>query len=90
MASYGAIAKAAGGSPRAVGNVMCRKLFAPIALCHMVVSSEFTLGGYGGGLSVKHDFLVREKQGYASRRHIPIGDKELQVLSVEFVLKNSK
>ncbi|MBM4401230.1 MAG: hypothetical protein FJ045_04685, partial [Crenarchaeota archaeon] len=30
VASYGAIAKAAGGSPRAVGNVMARNPFAPL------------------------------------------------------------
>ena len=63
VASYGSIAKAAGGSPRAVGNVMARNPFAPLVPCHRVVSSDFTLGGYGGGLNVKLDFLVRKKRG---------------------------
>jgi methylated-DNA-[protein]-cysteine S-methyltransferase len=86
VASYGSIAKAAGGSPRAVGNVMARNPFAPLIPCHRVVSSDFTLGGYGGGLSVKLEFLVREKRGYTSPRQIPFGDKKLQVFPVEFVL----
>jgi len=90
VASYGSIAKAAGGSPRAVGRVMAENPFAPIVPCHRVVSSDFTLGGYGGGLSVKLEFLVREKRGYTSPRQIPVGDKKLQVFPVEFVLKKLK
>jgi O-6-methylguanine DNA methyltransferase len=86
VASYGSIAKAAGGSPRAVGNVMARNPFAPLVPCHRVVSSDFTLGGYGGGLDVKLDFLVREKRGYTHPRQIPVGDRKLQVFPVEFVL----
>ncbi|MEM3824367.1 MAG: methylated-DNA--[protein]-cysteine S-methyltransferase, partial [Candidatus Bathyarchaeia archaeon] len=53
VTSYGAIAKAVGGSPRAVGNVMAMNPFAPLVPCHRVVCSDFTLGGYGGGLNVK-------------------------------------
>lgn len=63
VASYGAIAKAAGGGPRAVGNVMASNPLAPIVPCHRVVSSDFTLGGYGGGLELKLELLVREKRG---------------------------
>jgi O-6-methylguanine DNA methyltransferase len=87
VASYGAIAKAAGGSPRAVGNVMARNPFAPLVPCHRVVSSDFTLGGYGGGLDVKLEFLTREKRGYASPRQIPVDGKKLQVFPIEFVLR---
>jgi len=90
VASYGSIAKAAGGSPRAVGNVMARNPFAPLVPCHRVVSSDFTLGGYGGGLDAKLDFLVREKRGYTSPRQIPVDSKKLQVFPVEFVFKKSK
>ena len=90
VASYGSIAKAAGGSPRAVGNVMARNPFVPLVPCHRVVSSDFTLGGYGGGLNVKLDFLVREKRGYTSPRQIPVDKRKLQVFPVEFVLKKSK
>jgi len=87
VSSYGSIAKAAGGSPRAVGHVMTLNPFAPIVPCHRVVSSDFTLGGYGGGLSVKREFLIREKRGYTSVREIPLGDEKLQVFPVEFVLR---
>ena len=90
VASYGSVAKAAGGSPRAVGNVMAANPFAPIVPCHRVVSSDFSLGGYGGGLDVKHAFLVREKRGYKSQREIPVGSKKLMVFPVEFVLKKLK
>ena len=91
VSSYGAIAKAVGGSPRAVGGVMASNPFAPIVPCHRVVSSDFTLGGYGGGygegLKVKLAFLKREKQGYTSNREISVNDKKLQVFPVELVLK---
>ena len=86
VASYGSIAKAAGGSPRAVGNVMARNPFAPVVPCHRIVSADFTLGGYGGGLDVKLEILTREKRGYRSPREIPVGSKKLLVFPVEFVL----
>ena len=87
VASYGSVAKAAGGSPRAVGRVMASNPFAPIIPCHRVVSADFTLGGYGGGLDTKLEFLIREKRGYTSPREIRVGDKKLQVFPVEYVLK---
>jgi methylated-DNA-[protein]-cysteine S-methyltransferase len=87
VTSYGAIAKAAGGSPRSVGRVMASNPFAPIVPCHRVVSSDFTLGGYGGGLAAKLEFLIREKRGYASTREIEVGNKKLRVFPVERVLK---
>ena len=90
VASYGSIAKAVGGSPRAVGNVMAANPFAPIIPCHRVVSSDFTLGGYGGGLNVKLEFLVREKRGYTSPREIPVDDKKLQIFPIELVLRKLK
>jgi len=87
VASYGSVANAAGGGPRAVGNVMAANPFAPVVPCHRVVSSDFTLGGYGGGLDVKLDFLVREKRGYTSPKEIPVGERKLMVFPVEFVLR---
>jgi methylated-DNA-[protein]-cysteine S-methyltransferase len=87
VASYGAIAKAAGGNPRSVGRVMASNPFAPIVPCHRVVSSDCTLGGYGGGLTAKLEFLIREKRGYTSAREIAMGDKKLQVFPVEHVLR---
>ena len=87
VASYGAIAKAAGGSPRSVGRVMASNPFAPIVPCHRVVSSDFTLGGYGGGSTAKLEFLIREKRGHPSAREIAVGNKKLQVFPVERVLR---
>jgi len=87
VTSYGAIAKAAGGSPRAVGHVMSLNPFAPIVPCHRVVNSDFALGGYGGGLNVKLEMLIREKRGFVSMKEISADDEKLQVFPVEFVLK---
>jgi len=89
VTSYGAIAKAAGGSPRAVGNVMAKNPFAPVVPCHRVVSADCTLGGYGGGLKMKLEILTREKRGYTAHMEIPVGDRKLQVFPVEFVLKKT-
>lgn len=87
VSSYGSVAKAGGGSPRAVGRVMAMNPFAPVVPCHRVVSSDFTLGGYGGGLKAKLDFLKREKRGHATKGEIPVNGKKLQVFPVEFVLE---
>jgi O-6-methylguanine DNA methyltransferase len=90
VTTYGSIAKVAGGSPRAVGNVMAANAFAPIVPCHRVVSSDFTLGGYGGGLDVKREFLIREKRGYESPWEIPLDEGDLAIFPVEFVLRKLK
>ncbi len=90
VASYGSIAKAAGGSPRAVGRVMASNPFAPIVPCHRVVRSDFTLGGYGGGLDLKLEILKRESRGYTSKREIQRNNKKLDLFPVEFVFKKLK
>ena len=90
VASYAAVAKAAGGSARSVGRVMATNPFAPIVPCHRVVKSDFTLGGYGGGLKAKHEILVREKRRHTAKLDIPVGNKKLQVFPVELVLKKLK
>ena len=86
VTSYGLIAKAVGGGPRAVGNVMAMNPFAPIVPCHRVVRTDFTLGGYGGGLGVKLQILKREKRGYTSEKEIPVDGKKLRLFPVEFLL----
>jgi len=90
VASYGSVAKAAGGSPRAVGRVMALNPFPLIVPCHRVVCSDFTLGGYGGGLSVKLEILRRESRSYNSGREIPVNGRKLQLFPVEFVLNRLK
>jgi O-6-methylguanine DNA methyltransferase len=86
VASYGGVAHAAGGSPRAVGGVMASNPFAPLCPCHRVVGSDFKLCGYGGGLDVKLAFLKRERRGYSSKKLIEAGGGKLELFPVEFVL----
>jgi len=88
ITSYGSIAKTVGGGPRAVGNVMAANPFAPIVPCHRVVKSNFTLGGYGGGLKVKLELLGREKRGFSTSKELEVNGRQLQVFPVEYVLRN--
>ena len=88
ITSYGSIAKAVGGGPRAVGNIMASNPFAPIVPCHRVVKSNFTLGGYGGGLKVKLELLSREKRGFSTSKELEVNGRHLQIFPVEHVLKN--
>jgi methylated-DNA-[protein]-cysteine S-methyltransferase len=87
VTSYGEVAKAAGGSPRAVGRVMASNPFAPLCPCHRVVASDFTLGGYGGGLDVKLAFLRRESRGYSSGKTVEAGGGRLELSPVGSVLE---
>jgi methylated-DNA-[protein]-cysteine S-methyltransferase len=88
ITSYGAIAKAVGGGPRAVGNAMACNLFPPIVPCHRVVKSDLSLGGYGaGGLRVKLKFLQRENRGYTMPKVINVEGSQLCVLPVEYVIR---
>jgi O-6-methylguanine DNA methyltransferase len=86
VASYGGVADAAGGSPRAVGRVMATNPFAPLCPCHRVVASDFSLCGYGGGLDVKLAFLKREKRGHASKKSVNARSGKLELFPVELVL----
>ena len=88
VTSYGAVAKAVGGGPRAVGNIMASNPFAPIVPCHRVVRANFTLGGYGFGLKVKMQLLQREKRGFSCDKEIEVANGQLTVFPVENVLKN--
>jgi methylated-DNA-[protein]-cysteine S-methyltransferase len=87
VTSYGAIARAVGGGPRAVGNAMACNLFPPIVPCHRVVKSNSGLGGYGaGGLKVKLEFLRREKRCYREPKNIEVCGGQLSLNPVEHVL----
>ncbi len=87
LTTYGSIAKAAGGGPRAVGNIMAANPFAPIVPCHRVVKSDFTLGGYGGGLKVKVELLRKEKKGFSIPKQLEFYGNKLQVFPVEYALR---
>jgi O-6-methylguanine DNA methyltransferase len=87
VSTYGEIAQAVGGGPRAVGNAMACNLFAPVVPCHRVVKSDLTLGGYGiGGLQVKYAFLDRERRGYSIPKTVEVCGGQLNLLPVEQVL----
>ena len=86
VTSYGALSEAAGGSPRAVGGVMASNPFAPIVPCHRVVMSDLTLGGYGGGLTLKAEMLGREKRGKSSPLEVLVASKKLRLFPVELAL----
>jgi O-6-methylguanine DNA methyltransferase len=91
VASYGAVANAVGGGPRAVGNIMAGNIFAPLVPCHRVVKTDFSLGGYsgGGGLKLKYHLLMKEKRGYTEPKDVVINNGGmLRVYPVEFTLKN--
>ena len=90
VTSYGEVAKAVGGGPRAVGQIMARNPFAPLCPCHRVLRSDLTLGGYGGGLDVKLAFLKREKRGYTSEKKIPLDGKALRVFPVELAIRKAE
>ncbi len=87
VASYGGVAAAVGGGARAVGNTMANNPFAPLVPCHRVVTSTFGLGGYGGGLRVKYEFLRKERQGFSHPKDIPVTAGVLRVFPVEVVLE---
>jgi O-6-methylguanine DNA methyltransferase len=90
VASYGGVAHAAGGSPRAVGRVMATNPFVPLCPCHRVVASDFRLCGYGGGLDVKLAFLKREKRGHTSKKLVNAKRGKLELFPVEFVLDRAE
>lgn len=88
VTSYGAIAKAVGGGPRAVGNAMACNRFPPVVPCHRVVKSDLGLGGYGaGGLGVKLAFLAREKRGFAESKSVSFDSGCLTVFPVERIIE---
>ena len=60
--TYGGLAASVGvsGGARAVGNVMAGNPFPLVIPCHRVVRSGGSLGGFGGGLSMKRALLAME------------------------------
>ena len=60
--TYGGLAASLGvpGGARAVGNAMAGNPFPLVIPCHRVVRSDGSLGGFGGGLSMKRALLAME------------------------------
>ncbi len=93
VTTYGALAKAAGGGARAVGNVMASNPLAPLIPCHRVIRSDYTVGGYGGevvgpGISMKLTLLRRENRGYKEPKEIKVDGSVLQLFPASVVRKN--
>lgn len=74
-ASYAAVAAAVGNSraARAVGTACATNPLPVVVPCHRVVRSDGSLGGYGGGVSVKQTLLRLEGAGEAPQpgRRVP-------------------
>jgi len=85
--TYGAVAKACGGSARAVGQIMSKNPFPPLIPCHRVVRADFSVGGYGGGKEVKWEMLQREDREYTEIKRIEIGDGILSVFPIKRLRK---
>jgi len=88
LTTYGAIAKVAGGSPRAVGRAEASNPFPLLIPCHRVVRADFSLGGYGLGEKVKLEILQREDRGYEETRILKVEDKELSLFPIKYLRKN--
>jgi methylated-DNA-[protein]-cysteine S-methyltransferase len=60
--NYGDIARAIGqrGAARAVGQAVGGNPLPIVIPCHRVIASDGTIGGYSGGLSIKHRLLAIE------------------------------
>jgi len=88
VTTYGEVAKAMGGSSRAVGQVMATNPFPPLVPCHRVVRSDFTLGGFGGGIAMKWEILQRENRGYSQSMKIKVNGKSLSLFPINFLRKD--
>lgn len=90
ITTYGAVAKAVGGSPRAVGNAMAFNPFALLIPCHRVVRADFSVGGYGLNGDVKRKILQREDRGYKENVKLKINDETLSMFPVERLKAKNK
>ena len=90
VSSYGSVAKAVGGAPRAVGHAMATNPYAPLCPCHRIVGSDFGLCGYAGGLNMKLAFLKRESRGFSAERYIAVENGKLHVFPVERVIEKAR
>ncbi|MCW4021556.1 MAG: methylated-DNA--[protein]-cysteine S-methyltransferase [archaeon] len=85
VATYGGIAKVAGGIARSVGRVEASNPVPLLIPCHRVVKSDLGIGGYGYGKQTKWEILQRENQGYEESKTIKVDGKDLVVFPVSWV-----
>ena len=78
VTTYKAIAEfiGHGGAARAVGNACNKNPNAPKVPCHRVVKSDWTLGGYAGGIKKKTQLLKKEGVKAVNGRIHNIEDKK--------------
>jgi methylated-DNA-[protein]-cysteine S-methyltransferase len=88
LTTYGTIAKAVGGSPRAVGNVMAYNPFPLLIPCHRVVRADFSAGGYGAGGKIKRELLQREDRDYEEDKRVKINGEFLFLFPVKRLRKH--
>jgi len=88
VTTYGDLAEVSDLAPRVVGRVMASNPFAPLIPCHRVVRSDFSIGGYGGGVDMKWAILQREDKGYKESAKIKVNGAVLLVFPVGFVWKD--
>lgn len=93
VATYGAIAAAAGTEARVVGHLMSTNPLYPIIPCHRVVGADLALVGYTGSqaapaLRAKLERLRAEARGFVEARTVavPPGPAGLAVYPVERVI----
>ena len=88
VTTYGAVAKVAGGSPRAVGQALASNPFPLLIPCHRVVYADFSIGGFSGygGVKTKREILRREDRDYKKSMQRRVDNKVLSLFSVNLVL----
>ena len=67
--SYKGLAKKVGSprAARAVGNALSKNPFPLIIPCHRIISTDGSLGGFTGGISIKRKLLRHEKSSLISK-----------------------
>jgi O-6-methylguanine DNA methyltransferase len=85
VTTYGAVAKAAGGSARSVGRVEASNPVPLLIPCHRVVRSDLSIGGYGYGVRVKREILRREERGYEESIELEVGDRKLALFPANWI-----
>ena len=85
VTSYGAVAKAVGGSARSVGRVEASNPVPLLIPCHRIVCSDLSIGGYGHGKDVKMEILRREERSYEESTELEIDDKKLALFPTKWI-----
>jgi methylated-DNA-[protein]-cysteine S-methyltransferase len=72
VTTYGGLAASLGvpGGARAVGNALAGNPFSLVIPCHRVIRSDGSLGGFGGGLTMKRALLEMEGVRFDSRGRV--------------------